>query len=213
MRRTTAQQYFRQKMSVLQPIQSSDNQGNVRVTFSLQNTGNGATVGGFDKTQRWLQTYRNYESYAVKGLKLKWIPTNARGGISQNVSGDLIDGTGSIQSQIHQSQLGNQTLYFDPDTYDTISYTYNEVMVLDRNWCFDPTRTWKKYFSAKRLSQMQQCKWQDCATYNPGVRNELTQASIGFIQPYSGQGQGANTTYGYIKATWYVTFRGQAYNQ
>lgn len=90
-------------MSVLQPIQASDSQGNVRITFSLQNTGNGTTVGGFDGTQRWLQTYRNYEAYAIKGLKLKWIPTNVRGGISQNVTGDLIEGTGTISSSIHNS--------------------------------------------------------------------------------------------------------------
>lgn len=116
-------------------------------------------MAGFDNTARWSQTYKNYESYAVKGLKLKWIPTNARGGISQNVSGDLVDGTGSISSTIHNAQLGNQTLWFDQDTYDTSAYTYDQIVVLDKNWCFDPTRTWKKYFSAKRLSTMQQCKW------------------------------------------------------
>lgn len=104
--------------------------------------------------------------------------------------------------------MGHQTLYYDPDTYDTVGYTYEQIMVLDKNWVFDPTRTWKKYFSAKYLSQMQQCKWQDNAAYQANVRNDLTKASIGFIQPYSGQGQGGNTTFGYIKATWYVTYRG-----
>lgn len=60
---------------------------------------------------------------------------------------------------------------------------------------------------------MQQCKWQDTATWQALQRNELTNASIGFIQPFSGQGSGADTTFGYIKATWYVTYRGQAFGQ
>lgn len=131
-----------------------------------------------------------------------------RGGVSQNVSGTLVEGTGSISSSIHHAQLGNQTLYFDQDTYDISQYTYEQVAVLDKNWCYDPTRTWKKYFSAKNLSRMQQCKWQDTASYVANTRNELTNASVGFIQPFSGQGAGGPITFGYIKVTWYVTFRG-----
>jgi hypothetical protein len=46
-------------------------------------------VYGFDGTVRWPVTKNNYESYAVKGLKLKWIPTNSRGGVSQRVTSDL----------------------------------------------------------------------------------------------------------------------------
>lgn len=195
-------------MTILQPVASDLNSGNVRLCFSLQNTGNSVNVGGFDGTTRWAQTYRNYESYAVKGLKLKWIPTNMRGGISQNVTGSLIEGTGSISSTLHHAQLGNQTLYFDQDTYDTTGYTYEQIAVLDKNWCYDPTRTWKKYFSAKNLSRMQQCKWQDTTAYALNTRNGLTNASVGFIQPFSGQGSGTSVTFGYLKVTWYITFRG-----
>lgn len=60
---------------------------------------------------------------------------------------------------------------------------------------------------------MQNVKWQDTADYAAATRNELTRASVGFVQPYSGQGDGAVTTFGYLKVTWYVTFRGQAYLQ
>lgn len=104
-------------------------------------------------------------------------------------------------------------MWFDQDTYDSSAYTYEQIAVLDKSWGFDPTRGWKKYFSAKKLSRMQQCKWQDTAAYNYGARNELTKASISFLQPFSGQGEGVDTTFGYIKASWYVTYRGQAYNQ
>lgn len=89
-------------MTALVPIQSEDNTGNVRANFALQNTSDQVNVLGFDGTSRWSQTYKNYESYAVKGMKIKYIPTNARGGISQNVDGNLVNGTGTISSSIHQ---------------------------------------------------------------------------------------------------------------
>jgi len=82
---------------------------------------------------------------------------------------------------------------------------------MDRNWCLTPDRPWKKYFSAKDLSRMQNVKWQDTAKYVSNTRNELTNASVSIIQPFSGQGTGVFVTFGYIKAVWYVTFRGQAY--
>lgn len=57
-------------MTQLIPVKSSVAQGNARACFSLQNTSNGGDVAGFDATTRWGQTYKNYESYAVKGLRL-----------------------------------------------------------------------------------------------------------------------------------------------
>lgn len=90
-------------MVKLIPVKSDAAQGNVRMSFSLQNTTNGQAVNGFDACTRWGQTYRNYESYAVKGVKLQWIPTNARGGVSFNTSGNLVNGTGSIDSYVHQA--------------------------------------------------------------------------------------------------------------
>ena len=116
MARPTAQQYFRQKMTKLFPVKSDLNTGNVRICFSLQNTTNGQDVNAFDSTTRWEQTRKNYESYAVNGLKLQWIPTNARGGVSQSSEGNIVQGTGSWQTLIHQAQLGNQSLWFDQDT-------------------------------------------------------------------------------------------------
>jgi len=77
-------------------IQSEQDTGEVRKVFSLQNTGDTpvddatTVMYGFDSTVRWPVTYRNYEAYAIKGLKVKWIPTNSRGGVSQRVSSDPI---------------------------------------------------------------------------------------------------------------------------
>lgn len=45
----------------------------------------------------------------------------------------------------------------------------------------------------------------------PGQANTLTNASVGFIQPFKGMGTGITNTFGYFKVTWYVTFKGQAF--
>jgi hypothetical protein len=59
------------------------------------------------------------------------------------------------------------------------------------------------------LSKMQKTPWQDTATYAAHTENTLTNASVG-IQ-LGGAGFPVNTTVGFMKVTWYVTFRGQAY--
>lgn len=91
----------------------------------------------------------------------------------------------------------------------------DQVVSLDKFWAFDPSRQWKKYFSAKNLSRMQNVAWQDTSQYAPNTRNALTKASVGFLQNFVGQGSVAPdddpTVFGYLKVTWYVTFRGQAF--
>jgi len=52
-----------------------------------------------------------------------------------------------------------QSLYFDVDTYDTSQFSMDQIVSLDKFWSFDPSRTWKKYFSAKRLSKQQNVAW------------------------------------------------------
>lgn len=76
-------------------------------------------------------------------------------------------------------------------------------------WVIDPTRTYSKYFSAKALSKQENVKWQDTKQYVPTQANSLTNASVAF----SIQGDGLSDVthnYGFMKATWYVTFRGQS---
>ncbi len=130
-------------------------------------------------------------------MKLKWIPTNIRGGVSMTPN-----------DQVHQAYFGPQFLYYDIDTYNTGAYTFPRIAAMDKNWQFDPARSWKKYFSAKRLSVAQNVSWQDTATYANATATTLTNASVGFQMEFKGQGEGLVDTFGYIKATWYVTFKG-----
>ena len=55
--------------------------------------------------------------------------------------------------------MGTQFVWLDIDTYDTTAYTLAKVAALDKSWNFDPTRTWKKYFSCKALSKQQNVPW------------------------------------------------------
>lgn len=167
---------------------------------------------GFDSAERWLAVYRNYEAYAVTGMKLKFIPTNLRGNVSHYSEGTFANGTGQIDAYHKTSILGTQFLWYDIDTYDTTNYTLPQITGLDKSWCYDPTRTWKRWFGARALSKAQNVSWQDTATYAQNQANALTNASVALNQPFKGMGTGSVAdTFGYIKVVWYVTFKGQAY--
>ncbi len=49
--------------------------------------------------------------------------------------------------------IGTSFCWYDMDTYDATQYSVDQVMGLDKNWVFDPKRTFKKYFSAKALAK------------------------------------------------------------
>lgn len=173
MARPTAQRYFKHKLTMIDEIFIST--GTLTETkggYALQQPQEVGTnlVKGFDSASRWADVYRNYDQYAITGMKIRWIPGSVRGGV-------LSDGTGAAASW-----LGSMILYFDTDTYDTSTYTFNTIAQLDKQWIFDPTRSWSKYFSCKKLSQMQNVAWQDTREYNSGTPtfNGLTKASIGY---------------------------------
>lgn len=123
MRKSTAQRYFSNKMTYVDEC-AMGTSGQMRRVYALQQvTDVGAVhplVHGFDTSPRWGKTYANYEEYAVKGLSIKWIPGNFKGGQSQNVSSDV---TGQISSSIHTNLISPMFVYFDIDTYDTHAYT------------------------------------------------------------------------------------------
>lgn len=76
--------------------------GDLRGGFALQQVsdigGVAPNVLGFDSAPRWQATFKNYEAYAVTGMKMKWIPSNMAGGVRSVASGTLVQGTGTIDS-------------------------------------------------------------------------------------------------------------------
>uniref|UniRef100_UPI0040474B5D hypothetical protein n=1 Tax=Limnohabitans sp. TaxID=1907725 RepID=UPI0040474B5D len=198
-------------------LETNEASGDLRGSFALQQVSNvggtNAAVLGFDSAPRWAATFGNYEAYAITGMKVKWIPTNMMGGIRSRASGEFISGTGTIDSLAETSYLGTQFLWYDMDTYNASAYDIPKIASLDKAWNYDPKRTWKRWFGAKQLSRAQNVPWQDTAAYVAGTANTLTNASVSFIQPYKGMGEGGNDVFGYFKVSWYCTFKGQAYQQ
>lgn len=138
-------------------LDTTDSTGDLRGGFAIQQVSNvgGATpaILGFDSAPRWQATFKNYEAYAVTGMKIKWIPTNMVGGARSNTSGTLVNGTGTIESDSIVSYLGTQFLWYDMDTYDTSGYDIPRIASLDKQWNFDPKRSWKRWFGARQLSR------------------------------------------------------------
>lgn len=86
-------------------------------------------------------------------MKIKWIPTNMAGGARSTTSGALVNGTGQISSDSVTSYIGTQFLWYDMDSYDTTSYDIPRIASLDKQWNFDPKRSWKRWFGARQLSR------------------------------------------------------------
>lgn len=201
MARSTGQRYFKHKMTVFDPIDIIE--GGVTLTqgtYALQQPEKvgPSSVRGFDSTVRWAQTYKQYEEYAITGMKIRWIPGNVRGSV--------VADAGSAAT----AWVGSMFLYFDIDTYDTSAYNQSIIAQLDKNWVFDPTRTWSKYFSCKNLSRMQNVAWQDTRDYASQTFNSLTKASLGYLIDHQIQANQPLCRLGYFKVSYYVTFRGQS---
>lgn len=67
-----------------------------------------ANVYGFNNAPRWDKIYKNYESYAITGCKVRWVPTTFSG----NVWTDQASG------QTYRSAMNLSMFTFDPDTYN-----------------------------------------------------------------------------------------------
>ena len=100
-------------------------------------------VFGFNNAPRWAQIRTDYEQYAVKGLKLEYIPTNSRG-ISY----------GGTSANIH-------SLWFSSDlnNYNQLDITDEQLMRSGQLKMLDPTRKFSKYLSFKGLSRSQKLDW------------------------------------------------------
>lgn len=166
------------------------------VGFAWQQPGGlTSNINGFDNSPRWANTYKNYEQFAVTGMSLKWIPGNIRGVANPS------------QNQNVGSFVGPVFLYSDIDTYNTLAYTENKIVGLDKSSVKEPTRMWKAYYGCKSLSKSMNVPWQDCAAYTSTAYNTLTKASTAIKFQFQGFAS-PETPVAYVKATWYITFKG-----
>lgn len=64
---------------------------------------------GFNSSQRWSQMSRNWEEFAVTGMRIEWIPTNL---VGMSPDGSTVVG-----------QIKGLWMFDDIDTYNTNNYT------------------------------------------------------------------------------------------
>lgn len=135
--------FFKHKMVLLTKITSNGQaQGTVIKTVALQQVADTAALAGnigFDSSPRWQPTFPNYEQYAITGCKVKFIPTNSRGG--------------SFTGTAIRPQQNPTWTWYDPDDLD--AGTQSEEAVVSGDYCrlYDPTRAWSRYFNMKGISK------------------------------------------------------------
>jgi len=93
-----------------------------------------------------------------------------------------------------------------PDQYDTLPLAADNSFAASPGFKPISTRSgWKKWISVKKLSKQENVAWQDNQSYLAGVPNKLTKSAtvLRFFVANP-----AATTWGTLKATWYVKMRG-----
>lgn len=75
----------------------------------------------------------------------------------------------------------------------------------------DPKRPFTVYKSNRKLAKQQQMQWQDTLEYSPNLTLNNVPLASTMIRWRVKNPQGGPTAepVGYLKMTWYVTFRGQ----
>ena len=102
-------------------------------------------------------------------------------------------------------------IWDDPNTYDFSTYSasnFDEFIVNENNKIFDPTQPFDIYRDCKSISRSQNVPWQKCADYAIGTPNTLSKAAVGVRFAGTNGQEDSPTTLGWLKVTWYVTFRG-----
>lgn len=84
-------------------------------------------------------------------------------------------------------------------------------MALETFKSYDPKRPIKLYRNNKPLARQQQAKWTDPGFSATTELADLPKASVGLRITHGPSVAG--TTLGYLKVSWYLKFRGQAYQQ
>jgi len=77
-----------------------------------------AGVIGINSAPRWAQVRRNYEQYAITGMKVEWFKVG-------------LDGSRSGPTAPLAGVLNYVWQYEDVDTYDTAGYTEPQVVALE----------------------------------------------------------------------------------
>lgn len=195
-------QYCDFELVTLVPLITNGDQTEVRTvtrTFARFNYGTGSATQlyGFNQADMWNRIARVFEEYAIKGMRLEYVPTNYVG--SQEISGQQIVNKGAIIRTF---------VYQDLNTRQIGGYSTDEVVKSNGFQMINPNNTFVLNLNNKPLAQSQKSSW---AATVPGPvdindSNGLPDASVAFRMETLGFPQ--TSTVGYLKCTWYMTARG-----
>lgn len=188
--------YFRMKMTDIMPVRMAAAQGQapsittlVFARFWWGGTNAGQTWYGVDDTARFGQVKNNYQEYATTGMSLQWIPNST------------VPLTGN-----NAPALTSVALYEDLTTPAIANMTSDEMVALSSYRQKYPRATWKHWSNNKPLAKDMNVDWKNTQDQSP-VNDPGAAVAIRF----TGQQFTAAAEVGYIKYTYYVTFRGQRY--
>lgn len=108
---------------------------------------------GVNSGPRWAAVKKNYEQYAVTGLKVKYIPT----GVMPTIS----SGSQSAANPLLNFGVKSLFLFEDVDNYKIASYTEEQIVSLESFKALSPLRQFKVYRNNKPLAREMNVAWQD----------------------------------------------------
>lgn len=189
--------YFRMKMCDVMPVRMNAAQGQAPsvTTLVFARFWWGAQQGGqewfgVDDTARFGQVKNNYQEYATTGMSLQWIPNSTVPLTGQN-----------------SPAVTSVALYEDLTTPAIANMTSDEMVALSSYRQKYPRSTWKHWSNNKPLAKDMNVDWKNTQSQLSPTQDPGAAVAIRF----TGSGFTAAAQVGYIKFTYYVTFRGQRY--
>lgn len=82
-------------------------------------------------------------------MRIQWIPGNVRGELNPADSSQV----GGF--------VGPMFIYDDINSYNTLSYSDEQIIARDNMMIRDPTRSWTKFLTFRNLAVKMQQKWID----------------------------------------------------
>lgn len=143
----------------------------------------------FNQSDRWDKVRKNWEQYAITGVKIEWLPSQR-----------YPNGSDPYIQAIWKADT--------PDEFEKIGNIPDPAMAQAPGFqALNTQRPWRKFIKLKKLSKQMNVPWQDNDKYQPIDRNGLTESGTLFRFFLSNP---ALTEWGVFKCTWYVKMRGQS---
>lgn len=139
--------YGKQRCVNIIPVRSIANQVGFNIVIPWQQTGIAAPPIGtsyttFDQTPRWVATRPNWDQFAITGMRLEWMPLF-------NASAPAL---GNVMTTLFKMD--------DLDSYNDMgNFGTNQIMSAPGFKNLNPHRTFKKFYSFKKLSKEQNVPW------------------------------------------------------